>query len=460
MWAISLVRERTPMHERTQRAVSRLLFVFCCAVPTMITMLCVLVTWTPWYHNRALESLESAFSRDTGLIVQIEDFRRIAPSSLDLYQVLVLDPETQQEVARVRKLQWVSNDEEVAIVLHQPELQSSELAGAWQLIHDRFLCRPERTTNRTEVSCNDLTIHSRAGGQTFRDVRAWISPGKDAVDAIIQAVPVDSLANATIDIAVRRDRSGANPTTQWTLDTHDTPLPCSALAEYLPTLENLGTEAMFYGVMRWQLSGQDWWVDLSGSRFEEVSLSRVFERHEHRLTGTANIRLTRCRIEPSNRRSVIAGSIVARNGVIGQMLLSSARRFLNFTVREDVLADANRDPNYDLLALEFDLNSTQLELTGICRNDSLYHGLEPDVVLCLDQMPLAKSSRTTIDALQVASVFAPTHSVPVPISDQTSWLMNVLMPPSRPLPRDEQYPPRIRSVGTAQGGPTVRQPPF
>jgi hypothetical protein len=56
------------------------------------------------------------------------------------------------------------------------------------------------------------------------------------------------------------------------------------------------------------------------------------------------------------------------------------------------------------------------------------------------------------------AAIAPSHSVPVPLSNQTSWLTKVFIPPSRPLPRDEAYPPRIRAAEIWHGGPTISQP--
>ncbi|MFK8111545.1 MAG: hypothetical protein AB8B91_05070 [Rubripirellula sp.] len=445
------------MHERTQRAIARLMFVFCCAVPTSVTVLCVLVTWTPAYHGYQLRKLEASLSDDTDLVIEIEDFRRPTPSSLELTHVRALDPETGAEVATVRKLQWVSNGQDVAIVLHQPNLQSKELANTWKLVHDRFLCVPQRTSIPVQVSANALTIVSAAGSQTFKDVRAWIDPQFDAVGAVLQATPADSGATSPIDISIRRTR-GESPATQWTLDTHDTPLHCSALAEYVPEIQSLGGDAMFFGVMRWQLSSKDWWIDLSGSRFEDVSLSRLFERHAHRLTGSATVELKRCRIEPNHPRSDIAGTLWARNGVIGQTLLRSAKKHLKFALAPEVLATPTVDPEYDLLALDFELNSTQLAINGICRSDEMYHGFPADVVLCRDHLPLVQSTGTTINAIEIANVLASPASVSIPVSSQTTWLLNVLVPPSRPLPSESHYPPRIRSAGVSQGGPTIQQP--
>ncbi len=244
-------------------------------------------------------------------------------------------------MARVRELQWVSNGDEVrdSAAPTRAAIDRS-FRSAWRLIHDRFLCRPEQTSLPLQIAANDLTIHSRTGALTLRDVDAWIrSAGATRSRQRSSACRRSPLSDSPININVRRDRSGATPSTLWTLNTSGTPLPCSALAEYLTPMESLGTDAMFSGTLRWHLQGKQWWVDLGGSRFEQVSLDRLFEQHAHRLSGTAKIHLERCRIEPHNRRSDVSGSIRAENGLIGRSLLYSVHKHLEFDVRmpEDMI---------------------------------------------------------------------------------------------------------------------------
>lgn len=442
------------MHERTQRAIARLMFVFCCAVPTALTFACVLVTWTPWYYNWDLRTIESQLSSRMELIVEIEDFQRVSPSRIHLHDVRILEPENRLEVARVRRLEWVSGSERTSILLHQPELQSSQLEETWRVVHDRFLCRPGQTSLPFEVVCNDVTIHSRTGSLPLRDVMAWIQPEENAVEATIQCMLANAGSDAPVDIKIRRDRSGETPWTNWTLHANGSPLPCSALAEYLPIMENLGSDAEFNGTMRWQLTEDDWWIDLGGSTFSHVSLDRLFEQHAHRLSGTAEINFRRCRIEPFNDRSDIVGSITAKDGMVGRSLLISSHENLGFGVR---LPEGTSDVEYDRLALEFDLNNSQLKLSGICHRELGY--IPNGIVMCQDGRALVQSSETTLDALKLITTIAPPHSVLVPLSKQTSWLMNIFVPPSRPLPRDEPaFPPRIRAMGETQGGPGITQP--
>ncbi len=439
------------VHERTQRAIARLLFVFCCALPTGITLLCVSVTWTPWYHYRKLRGYENEISRETGLIVRMEDFRRTTPSSIHFSSVRLVDPETLHEVATVREVDWVTRDDEVSIFLHQPELQSSELHSAWRLIHDRFLCRPERTLLPVRFAANDLTIHSRTGAVTMRDVDAWLRAVDRTVEATIQCVSASNQTDAPISITATRDRSDV-PATKWMLNTAGTPLPCSALAEYLPVLAVLGNEAEFVGTMRWQSDANHVIVNLDGSRFDHVTLDRLFERQSHRLTGKATIKLERCRIDPRERHSDIVGSIRATDGRIGRSLLLSAQEHLGFQVRP---FEGDGDIPFDLIELGFDINSTRLVLKGNCQQNRGLQHLDPGTVMCLDGHALVRSTDQDLDALAVVQVIAPPHSVMVPLSNQTDWVTNIFVPPSRPLPAGETH---IRSARSYQGGETIEQP--
>ena len=343
------------MHERTQRAIARLLFVFCCALPTVATVFCVLATWTPWYHARVLRGLENQVSVASGMIVQVDDFRRSAPSTVHLSGVRIINPETLHDVAKVREVQWSERSNEVAIQLHQPELQSSQLQSAWKLIHDRLLCNPERTNRPVRFVANDLTIHSDDGAVTLRDIGASIRPNGNSVEAAVECIPANHHASSPVTVTVNRDRDNGIPTTRWVLDTGRTPLPCSALSDYLPALQSLGSEAEFIGTMRWQSDSSDWIVDLSGATFDKVALDRLLEKQSHRLSGRATIQLDRCRIDPGQRHSDIVGSVRARDGRIGRSLLLSAQQHLGFEVR---FPDGVDDVSFDLLAIAFNVNSS------------------------------------------------------------------------------------------------------
>ncbi len=448
------------MHERTQRAISRLLFVLCCAVPTAITMMIVIVMATPWYDGRVRRAIQFELARDTGLSVEIGGFTRIAPSTIRIDELRLFEPETMREVAHVRQLEWVDRGDDISIMLRQPELQAATLESAWKLIHDRFLCRPEQTRVPIRFAANDLTIHSLTNPMTLRDVDAWIEPEVNAVRASIECLPATSRGGTPISIKVRRDRGGETPATDWTLDTHENALPCSVLAEYLPDpIGSLGSGATFSGSLRWHLEqgkrGETpWWIDLVG-HFNGISLDRVFEKQSHHLSGLADLNLERCRIEP-RRRVDLAGTLLASEGKIGRSLLGSVKQNLGFVVRA---VEGTEDMAYDRIAIRFALNDTQLTLDGIANNEVGYSSFPAGVVMHANGYPIVGSGAQLLPSITLMSALAPSHSEMVPLSGQNSALMNLMIPPTRPMPQDaEAVRARIRTAKGYSGGPVTGQP--
>ncbi|TWU59352.1 hypothetical protein Poly51_21400 [Rubripirellula tenax] len=449
------------MHERTQRAMARMMFVFCCAVPTSISLTIIVVMATPWYARRVKSHFESELSRDTGLVVQIGTLTQTAPTSIRIDELRLIEPETSEEVAYVRQLDWVNRPAEVSILLHQPKLHSRTLPGAWRLIHDRFLCRPEHTGKPIRFAANDLTIADGVtGGLTMTDVDAWIEPTQDAVEASIQGVLAQSKTGTPIGITFRRDRSGASPATDWTVDTHDNALPCTTLAKYVPgPIGNLGNESTFAGSLRWHLPGgfandSSWWIDIAGD-FSDVALDQVFEKQSHRWTGRANIHLDRCRFEPGTSIDV-AGTLRVGDGQIGRSLLAAANRNLGFELR---LPEGTEDIPFDRIAMRFSLNDTQLRLDGICHTEVGYTNFPGDIVMHSGGYPMVRSGPQTLPSIALVSALAPSHSVMVPVAGQNAKLIEFLIPPSRPMPADpEAMRARIQTARDWSGGEVTSQP--
>ncbi|WP_372723549.1 hypothetical protein [Novipirellula sp.] len=450
------------MHERTQRAFARLVFVICCALPTSIVLMTILVTWTPWYHRHCLRTITASIAKETGFDVEIEDFDRPSPSRLELQNVRLLDPETKREVAKVYKLTWTEVNGGVSIVLHQPELQSSELGNTWRLVHDRFLCQSICVSTPVRFAANDLTLHSDAGPMTLRDVDAWIEPSNPSMigsstRATIECLPTGQPTDRGFRIEVVRDRSGVTPVTTWTLETGDTALPCSALAPYSDAMAMLGNEATFSGMMRWSIEPDGWWVDLSTSRFDQVDLARLFQRLPHQLTGDASLRFRRGMIRPGKTVDVIA-ELRAKEGFVGTSLLASMQRDLGMTVVTDTTSA--RPVPYDHLAMQFQIFGAKMTLDGICRTEQGYEGLPAGVVLIADGYSMVQARELEMPAIELAKAVAPSHSVMVPMSEQTTPLMQWLLPPSRSIPNGTSHSPapRIQTAQEFSGGPTISEP--
>ena len=447
------------MHERTRRAVARLLFVLGCAMPTSITLLIVLITFTPWYANYRRARLESELSRRIGLKVSIESAEYPAPATVRLNGVKLLEPETGAEVARVRLVTWIATDEKTAVRLSQPEVQSAQLPFAWRVIHDRFLCQPDLTLVPVRIAADDLTLHSKTGALTLRDVDSWLRPVPRGVEAMIQCVPAERDDRSPIHISVIRDRSEQTPATDWTMNTGEQSLPCSAIAEYFPAMKMLGPEAVFQGTMRWKVDHASWSIDLGGSRFDRIDLSELSHGMTNHLTGDASLVLERCHIEP--RKSLdLSGTLLAGSGFVSQSLLQQLQTQMDFSVSPLIEGDA-RDWPYEKLAIRFDLFGPDMKLEGVCNQQRGLEHLPPGIVFSVAGRGLSACPPIRQSWVGLARALWPETGELLPVSTQTAWLFNVLPPPSPSVSNADGLPvqtPRITSASELQGIPSITGP--
>ena len=453
------------MHERTQQAIARLLFVLCCAAPSCLTLGWITITKSVWYQSRATQRLEATIQNSLGLIVEFEKHLHPAPGRWILSNLTFRHPETLAKVGRVREVHWVSTPEESRMLMEQPEIEAEHLEMFWECIHDEILRRPKQLKHPVSVAANDLTIHSGNQSFTFSDLDASIVNSENASTLSAQLQLADGFNQPPIMLEVLRDRrifqdhQSQALTTTFTLNTNGTTLPCSSLANFLPLFERIGHSASFSGYLQWQLSLDQWQLNLRGARFESIELDRLFESQSHRLSGTATVQLDRCFISPHKKQSEISGSLLAIQGLIGKNLLQQANEHLKIKLFQTQSWDQfSGDIPYDTLSIGFDINGTQMQLEGMCRNQAGYEGYPNGTAVILNGYPLAQTMNESIESLRLLTAIAPNHSVPVPLSQQTHWLTNLLIPPSRPSSETLTTPPRIRSARLWQGGPAVRQP--
>lgn len=443
------------MHERTQRAVARMAFVLACVLPTFVTCVVIVVSATPWYAELRRVAWERELSRQIGVGVRIDAIEYPAPGMTRLVGVRMLEPETGAEVGRVRLVTWTQTDAKTVLRLSQPELQSEHLQHTWQVIHDRFLCQPELTSRDVRIAADDLTIHSRSGSATFRDVDAWLKPLDRRVEAMIQCVPAGRRDDAPVHISVVRDRRGEVAATDWTLYTGDLALPCSALADYLPTMRQLGPDATFTGTLRWKLSSRGWSIDLGGSRFDDIELSDLMHDVPHRLTGRASVRFERAQIDPGKAVDV-SGTLTASGGFIGMSLIHSAREQLGFDAAPSD-PSAALDLAYDRIGLRFDLFGPRLTLAGICHQQRGFEYLQPGVVVASAGRGVVGSAGDPRSWASLVRTFWQDGRETLPASGQSAWLMSWLPSPRMVTPAPS-IPPRLTGTTEYRGTSAIQAP--
>ena len=447
------------MHERTERAIARLLFTFCCAVPTLVVMFSIFVSWLPWVQNARRDELERYLSSETEFLISIDETSRPAPGKLQIENLTLREPEYQNEIARVRTVTWLEKSDSIGVLLGQPELQSSQLDQIWELLHDRFLCRPDRTNIPIEMAASDLTIHSINGSLTLRDMVGQIVPKSQFTEATVHAKPATASSGSPIKISIRRNRDGNRPQTQWSFESGSTPLPCSALSEYLPLMNRLGAEAEFQGIIQWtsEANGQ-WTIDLGG-RFTEIDLAQLCESWPHRLTAkSATLQLDRCYIHPGQKIN-LSGTLIASEGWAGQSLLQALNEHLGLDVDARAMQPKGSSVPFDMFAVHFGISDDQLTINGSCGINH-HNTLPPSVAMFVGQNVIAQANEITVPSVRLMRIFARGESELVPVARHTQNLIGLLIAPKNRLPHtDTPVVPasHISELKTWTGNEPIRQ---
>ncbi|MCC9599706.1 hypothetical protein LOC67_03960 [Stieleria sp. JC731] len=434
------------MHERTQRAIARLLFVFCCAVPTFLVLSTVLVTWTPWYTHRQLTRIEYELGRETGLIVHIDDFDQVAPGKYALQNVRLDDPETNATVAEIRLVDYYRGERQIGMLLHQVTLRSSGLGRAWSLVHDRMLSSPSKTTLPIKVEARDVSIVSATGSLPFNHLKADVAPEKDGVRLVIEARDRMDPNQPSIRAEIFRDRAGEQPLSRVVLSTDGTALPCSAVAEYLPTAAKLGNEALLTGTLKCTETPEGWTLDLGGCSLNNVQLVDLTRSLRYRVVGKADIHMSRCKITPGGWVSAV-GEIQATDLGLPQRVLIRMRDQLGLKLDPQVIASPN-GIECKLAAVHFEIIDETTTLTGICHR--IRDSLGPGVALYGYGKELGWTDGQSVPSGQITAFVDP--------PGRSLGLFNQVFLPSSPSvsiaadPRAE-----IRDTAPYSGGPAIRQ---
>lgn len=358
------------MHERTERAVARLMFVFCCAVPTSIVMLAILISWTPWFQARRLAEIEYILGRESGLAFDIESCHETSPGKFELESVRISDPDSGRQIATVRLIDYYVDDDKRALQLHQPELESAGLGVAWTKLHDRLISSPQHTMIPISIVSTRLNIISSTGSLELEDLRATVTPQKDGVHLIAEVGDAAQYSETHLRFELYRDRNVMRnglrdlPETEVVFSTEDTALRCSVLADYLPIAKKLGPDATVRGSLKCRQSPDGWRFEIGPSNLSQVNLTQLSEMLPHPVRGLANIRIVEGEIQPGQSINLY-GSIHSDRFGVQPPLLARLRDHLGMHIEKTVYIEPTGFLDLEL-GMHVELRDASLKLTGIC----------------------------------------------------------------------------------------------
>ena len=435
------------MHERTQRAVARLLFVFCCAVPTTLTLLIVLVTWTPWYQDRQLSKLEYELNRETGLVFDIGRLRAASPIQFDLRDVSIHHPETGRLIARIRLVEFIKSDQHIGMVLHQPVIESAEVGWAWSRLHQHLIASPVDSMLPITIAAMDCSIRGDLRSLPLPNVTTTISrDGRDTRMAIVAETSIDA-GGPRIRLDLLRKRSGGTPHSEVTFSTQGTSLPCAVFAEHAPWVRQLGPAAHFSGTIACQQIDDRWSFDLGTSKLSQLDLSYLTSDLKHPIHGEGDLQLRRCLIRP-NEMVQITGRLRAANARLRMPMLVELRDRLSMKIDEPFVSQFASRIDCRHIAVDFQINDESLKLTGVCTE--IRPGVGHDVAIFAHGRPIAWTSGVTINSDSLTEVLGP------PAHQLAAW-NQWLLPSAQPITTSSAPIGEFRQVRRLQDKASIRQ---
>ncbi len=358
--------------------------------PTFLLGIWIAVASTPWYQQYLASSWSRELSRSLGMSITVDRVRTPSSSRVELHGVRVQHPESGSDVAKIRVVEATRFGNGWTARLAQPELQGPELGNCYRLIHDWFLCRPKLVENTIHIQMDDLTVHGSAGKGTFVDVHIELGHREDQALASVRC----GLADVQLGDAIKVDfaRSHTLKQSQWLFQTSSTSVPVAVMADYLPPLRALGTNASFTGSIwiRHDMANRSEWR-LQG-RLDQLQLEELSQSLPFRLSGTAQVHIENAHVS-SGRLQYFRGNMVSDHaGRIDPRWIELGSRYLGLTTGWKPSADTMpRSLEYDSLAADIEISHQGISLRGLRNDEVIVQGLESPLLVESDQiapMPL------------------------------------------------------------------------
>ncbi|MEZ6075691.1 MAG: hypothetical protein R3C56_08440 [Pirellulaceae bacterium] len=294
-------RSKWQVHESTARALCQLTFVLCGLLPLGLCLYWSAQQFLPTYQRHQAKLWEQFLTSQLGVSVKVAAYESRAPERFALHEIRLNHPETGASIGRVRMAEVQRSDGKWAIRLTQPELEERELATAWRIAHDWFLCRPQTGSQAARLGMSELTIHTVQGKQRIlREVTTTLLPAAEATLLNIQFRPsvpdASSDANGTdreyakpVQWIVKRHHRAEGLKTEMQLRTGSVAVPCGLLADLTPWGGRLGTSATFTGTLDLELRSDSWRAMLTDGRLSNIEFGALTADSEATLSGIGEV---------------------------------------------------------------------------------------------------------------------------------------------------------------------------
>ena len=349
------------MHVTNRRLICRIAFLALCVLPTLLVIGRIVAYSIPGYRS----SVQSQLAAMLGVGVSLGEVSHPRPGLVMLTNLRLVDPETDGILATVQDLKVALRSDRTVVRLGDATFQGRYLKKFYQTLHDGILCAPGNLAVPFQLDSSKIILRQETGELTLNNLQIDYVPSSERSEATFTFHAADLGMSGPIVIRITRHHRVPTPTTAFALQTHNSRLPCSGLAPFLPFVKRCGLDCTFNGAV-WGVAHTDLgWQGEGAFELSSVDLERLLgDRLSHHWSGDCTVQCESVRAE-TGRLTELRGTLVVRDGSVSGSLLQAARQELR--VRHNASHDtypADELIDFRELAVDLQLDQAGLELRG------------------------------------------------------------------------------------------------
>ena len=279
-------KKRLRFHESTQRALCRIVFLWLALIPVLGVVCYSILLATPWYQCLQNDAWQRQLSDNFGIEVHFKSIEFPRPNKFRVCDLVCTNPETGREILTIAQVNAYVDRSGWLVDIVSPVLNGKQLQNSIQIVHDRFLCRPQ---NRMfGMAMQELLISDGSKSTKFQNVKVGFKPTEARSTLLISYSMEGENSRGLASFSVDRDH--ISEATKWTINSDDTSIPCQVLSESFPSLKHLGSQARFRGTIDWWQKNQQWETALRGD-FQSVDLAMASMPFGKPMQGIGNLNI-------------------------------------------------------------------------------------------------------------------------------------------------------------------------
>ena len=263
-------KKKLQFHESTQRALCRLVFLWLALLPALSVAGYSVLVSTPWYQSNQKERWQRRLSDNLGVDVRFKSIEFPSPHKFRAHDLVCYNVETDREIVKIAKVQASMDRSGWMVNVDSPIFNVEQIQTAMQVVHDRFMCRPQDSVSLLGLLMPELLISDGVNTTKLQNVNVGFKPTESISKLVVWYSMEESQFPSLAQFIVERDH--ITESTSWTIDTKTTAIACNVLSSLFPSVKHFGSQASFRGMIDGRQRNSHWETTVRGD-FHSIDLA-------------------------------------------------------------------------------------------------------------------------------------------------------------------------------------------